>query len=129
VTVYAIHPRIGRGWALWASLAAAVLVPWLAELAGVVSQTTFITERGIALHMSAEHLDAELITVALALYTLVILAVATALSRALARNRAALQHSLHVQAWQLRQLVPRSGVVAESFVTMPRVTRIGSTGY
>jgi hypothetical protein len=129
VMVYAMHPRIGRGWMLWAVLVAAVLLPWAAELAGLVSQTTFVTDRELVLRVSAEHLDADIFKAALALYALVILAVAMALSRALARNRIAMQHSLQVQAWQLRQLVPRGGVVAESFATMPRVTRIGSTGF
>jgi len=111
------------------TLVAAVLLPWLGELVGVVSQTTFITDRELVLRVSAEHLDARLITVSLALYTLAILGVATALSRALAVNRIKMQHSLQVQAWQLRQLVPRGGVVAESFATMPRASRLGSTGY
>jgi hypothetical protein len=126
VMVYAMHPRSGRGWVLWGSLAAAVLLPWIAELAGLLSQTTFVTEHGFVLHAAAERLDVEIITVTLALYTLALLAVATGLSRALAASRFAMQHSLHVQAWQLRQLVPRGGVVAESFYTMPRVTRFGS---
>ncbi len=125
--VYAMHPRTGRGWVLWAALVAAVLLPWIGELAGVISQTTFVTERGFVLRFAAERLDVEIITVTLALYTLALLAVATGLSRALAKNRVAMQHSLHVQAWQLRQLVPRGG--AESFVTMPRASRLGSNGY
>ena len=125
VMVYAMHPRVGRAWALWAALVAAILLPWIAELTGLVSQTTFITERELVLRMAADRLNADLITVWLALYTLVVLAIATALSRALAVNRAAMQRSLHVQAWQLRQLVPRGGVVAESFATMPRA-RFGS---
>jgi len=129
VMVYAMHPRIGHGWALWASLAAAVLLPWAGELAGVVSRTTFVTGHELVLRVSADDLDAEIISVALTLYTLVILGVATALSRALAANRVAMQHSLHVQAWQLRQLVPRGGTPAESFVTMPRATRLSSTGF
>jgi len=129
VMVYSMHPRIGHGWVLWVTLVAAVLLPWLGELLGVVSQTTFITDRELVLRVSAEHLDARLITVSLALYTLAILGVATALSRALAVNRIKMQHSLQVQAWQLRQLVPRGGVVAESFATMPRASRLGSTGY
>jgi serine/threonine-protein kinase len=124
--VYAMHPRIGRAWALWATLVSAVLLPWLGELAGVVAQTTFITERGIAIRVAAEHLDPDVLTVTLALYTLVVVATAIWLSRAFTRNRVAMQHSLHVQAWQLRQLVPRGGVARESFVTMPRMTRFGT---
>jgi serine/threonine protein kinase len=128
VTVYAMHPRIGRGWALWATLAGAVMLPWVAELGGLLSPTTFITEHGIVLHLAGEHLDTSIFTIALAQYTLVILAVATALSRALTVNRVAMQHSLHLQAWQLRQLVPR-GAGRESFATIPRPPRRGSTGY
>jgi hypothetical protein len=81
------------------------------------------------LHVAAERLDVDIITVTLALYTLALLAVATALSRALTASRFAMQHSLHVQAWQLRQLVPRGGIARESFVTMPRASRLSSTGF
>ncbi len=127
--VYGMHPRTGRGWVLWTSLVAAVLLPWAAELAGLLSQTTTVTERGLVLHVAAERLDVDIITVTLALYTLALLAVATALSRALTASRFAMQHSLHVQAWQLRQLVPRGGIARESFVTMPRASRLSSTGF
>ncbi len=124
--VYAMHPRIGRAWVLWATLVTAVLLPWLGELAGLVSRTTSVTERGIAIQLAAERLDPDVLTFTLVLYTLAALATATWLARAFARNRVAMQHSLHLQAWQLRQLVPRGGVVAESFVTMPRMTRFGT---
>jgi len=129
VMVYAMHPRVGRGWVLWASLVAAVLLPWIGELAGVVSQTTLVTEHGLVLRVAAERLDVPIVTVALGLYALVILAVATTLSRALAASRVAMQRSLHVQAWQLRQLVPRGGLTAESFVTMPRATRPSTSSF
>jgi serine/threonine protein kinase len=128
VTVYAMHPRIGRGWALWTALAGAVMLPWVAELVGLLSPTTFISEHGIVLRLAGEHLDTGIFTIALAQYTLVILAVATALSRALTVSRVGMQRSLHLQAWQLRQLVPRSAG-RESFATIPRPVRRGSTGY
>ncbi|HWO24501.1 MAG TPA: serine/threonine-protein kinase [Kofleriaceae bacterium] len=124
--VYAMHPRIGRAWALWVTLAAAVLLPWLGELTGVISPTLFIGERGVSLRIAAERLDTDILTFTLALYTLAVIGAATWLSRAFARNRIAMQHSLHLQAWQLRQLVPRGGPGGESFVTMPRVTRFGT---
>ena len=125
--VYAMHPRVGRAWMLWAAVAAAVMLPWVAELTGVLSPTTFVTADGLLLRLSAGALDADIVTIALAQYTLVILAVATALSRALAANRAAMQHSLQVQAWQLRQLVPRGGAGAEPFATIPPA-RFSSAG-
>ena len=126
-TLYAVHPRIGRAWRIWAAVSAAVMLPWVAEALGLLPPTTFVTAHGLELRLSAGTLDPGVITVALSQYTLVILAVATALSRALAANRVAMQHSLQLQAWQLRQLVPRGGPSAESFVTIPRA-RFGSAG-
>lgn len=61
------------------------------------------------------------------LYTLVIRALATALSRGLAINRDGMQRTLHLQSWQLRQLVPRSGLTDSSFVAMPRAGAPGRT--
>ena len=85
----------------------AVIGPWLLERIDVVSKTTTVDASG--LHLNAVALaggEASTLTVA-ALYVLALIAAAAGMaSRMRDRERAAKRH-LHLQAWQLRQLVPR----------------------
>ena len=79
----------------------------LLERIDVVSKTTTVDASG--LHLNAVALaggEASTLTVA-ALYVLALIAAAAGMaSRMRDRERAAKRH-LHLQAWQLRQLVPR----------------------
>ncbi len=34
--LYAVHPRIGRAWRVWAAVSAAVMLPWVAEALGLL---------------------------------------------------------------------------------------------
>jgi hypothetical protein len=81
----------------------AVLGPWLLERVGVLSVTTSITDRGVLLDAPAVAGDQTSTLIVAVLYV----GGAAMLARAMrARDRAA-RRSLHLQAWQLRQLVPR----------------------
>ena len=85
---------------------AAVLVPWFLEWAGVLSVTTTVDEHGILMRVAGTA-GAQGPTIGVAIiYVLAFIAAACGMATAMrSRERAARRH-LHVQAWQLRQLVP-----------------------
>ncbi|MGE0549151.1 MAG: serine/threonine-protein kinase [Kofleriaceae bacterium] len=108
VMVIAMQTRVGRGWVLWAIMTAAVLVPWLAEVVGITPTTTTYAGDQIILSPATSHVDPTLTTIGFVIYVIVVLGLATAMSRILAGNRVRMQRALHLQAWQLKQLVPRA---------------------
>jgi serine/threonine-protein kinase len=108
VTVFAAHPRGARTSVAWAVLAIAVLGPWALELAGVWGQTMWAAGGSLVLESPAIRIHSPETEVALALAFLVLLAVAGAIARTIARGRRDAQREMLVQAWHLRQLVPTS---------------------
>ena len=84
----------------------AVIGPWLLERVDVVSKTTSVDAHGIHLDpLALAGGETATLTIA-ALYVLALIAAAAGMaSRMRNRERAAKRH-LHLQAWQLRQLVP-----------------------
>jgi hypothetical protein len=101
-----LHRR-GRSLALLVSLmTAAVIVPWALELAGVLSPTmafdgNVFAIRDIAVDITSLPVQAGLVT-----FTVALVVVAAAISRALSRGDEDVHRRVHLQAWQLRQLVP-----------------------
>ncbi len=88
----------------------AVLGPWLLERAGVLSTTTTVDEHGILLR-AAGTAGAEGPTLFVAaLYTVALLASAAGMANAMRTRERTAKRLAMVQAWQLRQLVPRAGV-------------------
>ncbi len=85
----------------------AVIGPWLLERVDVLSTTTTVDANGIHLDpLALAGGETATLTIA-ALYVLALIAAAAGMaSRMRNRERAAKRH-LHLQAWQLRQLVPR----------------------
>jgi len=85
----------------------AVIGPWLLERVDVISKTTSVDAAGIHLDpLALAGGETATLTIA-ALYVLALIAAAAGMaSRMRNRERAAKRH-LHLQAWQLRQLVPR----------------------
>ena len=98
---------LGSASAVGALFIAAAVVPMMLERLDVVSRTMSIDAAGIVLHAPAiggAEGPAVLVGV---LYTIGLIIGACGMAHAMrARTRAAHRH-LHVQAWQLRQLVPR----------------------
>jgi hypothetical protein len=85
----------------------AVIGPWLLERVEVLSVTTTVSDRGILLDAIALAGDETSTLAIAALYVLALIAAAAGMaSRMRSREREARRH-LHLQAWQLRQLVPR----------------------
>jgi hypothetical protein len=86
---------------------AGVLVPWLAELAGLAPPTLFVLGDGIMLRAPVVR-GSEAPIVAVGIIYSVSLIVGAAWMAEAMRNRIREAHRhLHLQAWQLRQLVPR----------------------
>ena len=86
----------------------AVIGPWILERFHVLSLTTTVSDKGILLDVIAIGGGDEISTLSVAaLYVLALIAAAAGMaSRMRSRERAAKRH-LHLQAWQLRQLVVR----------------------
>jgi len=109
--LYAQHPKTGRAWILWTAMVAAVGLPWALERVGVLSTTTEITRNLFVMRTaSSNQLDPTLGFVALGMYVAVILGLAIAMTRTLALEQRGARRMLQIQAWQLRQLVPRAPV-------------------
>jgi serine/threonine-protein kinase len=85
---------------------AAVLGPWILERAGVLSITTTVDSHGILLAAAGTG-GREGPTLGLAtFYVLAFIATACFMADAMRKRERTARRHLHVQAWQLRQLVP-----------------------
>ena len=105
-----VTPRLSRlnsAAIVTALMIAAVIGPWLAELAGLGSTTIAVLGDGVLLHAPALR-GPEVLTIAVGmLYAVGLIVGSSWMGEAMrARIRDAHRH-LHLQAWQLRQLVPR----------------------
>ncbi len=86
---------------------AAVLGPWLLERIGAMPVTIVVDAQGVLLRAPGIAGDETRTLVVAALYVAALILAAALMGHGMrARERAAKRH-LHVQAWQLRQLVPR----------------------
>ena len=84
----------------------AVLVPWLAEYAGVFSRTMW-TENGFLLvHSPALEMHGFAVQFGLTVYSIMLIAFSGMMAFTAARGERIARHRLHLQAWQLRQLMP-----------------------
>jgi eukaryotic-like serine/threonine-protein kinase len=84
----------------------AIVGLWLLERLDVVSVTTTVTADGILLRAAAVGTNEAAVLGVAAVYVVLTIGAAAALAQAMrTRERTARQH-LHLQAWQLRQLVP-----------------------
>jgi len=85
----------------------AVLVPWLLERMGALPVTTTIGDHGIVLDAPALAGDETRTLVVGVLYVVMLVAGSAILANIMRGRERAARHTLHLQAWQLRQLVPR----------------------
>jgi serine/threonine-protein kinase len=91
---------------LVALMITAVLVPWLLELVGVLAPTMSFDAGRMTIHDIKVEISAFPVQAGLATFTVALVFVAALVSRALSRGDEDAQRRLHLQAWQLRQLVP-----------------------
>ena len=99
--------KLGAVWVIAALMSAAVVVPLALEELGVLSPTMFITPRGLSFETVAFGGTTTPVLIVVTIY-MVALIVGTVLTGSLMRRQQQRMHrQLHMQTWQLRQLVPR----------------------
>jgi eukaryotic-like serine/threonine-protein kinase len=99
--------RLSSGTAVAILMISAILGPWVLEGFDVLAVTMTAGDRGVLFQAPAVRGEAGPIFVVGALYVVVLVAGACAMGEVMrTRIRDAHKH-LHLQAWQLRQLVPR----------------------
>jgi len=104
---YAAHPKFGRITVLAGILGAAVAVPWLLELAGVLTPTYRFTPGGeLVLGSSVVRFTAAPVQIAFAALLVMLLALVGLFSRGLAQRQRDATRKLELHAWHLRQVVP-----------------------
>ncbi|MFN0246570.1 MAG: serine/threonine-protein kinase [Kofleriaceae bacterium] len=86
----------------------AVLGPWVLELAGVLPTTMRVDTEGLWLSAVAISGEYEKLSLGLgALFVVALMLAAVGISSNMRERERAAKRALHLQAWQLRQLVPR----------------------
>jgi hypothetical protein len=111
VMLLATHRALVRPPILAALAAIAIISPWLFELAGVFGARITVVGRDIVMHTMAEHLDPRATMISLIVYLLALVMLAALLARMQDDDRRTARRSLQMQAWQLRQLVPRANTL------------------
>ncbi len=105
-----LTPRLsvlGSAFAVGALFIAAAIAPMVLELVGVLSRTVSIDRAGILLHAPAvAGTEGPALLVAV-LYTIGLIIGSCGMAHAMRARTQAAHRRLHIQAWQLRQLVPR----------------------
>jgi serine/threonine-protein kinase len=84
----------------------AVLVPWGLEVAGVLPVSFVITPTTMVMYSPGLGQDDAISVYVLAIYAIALVSAAVLMATAVRRADADVRKSLHLQAWQLRQLVP-----------------------
>jgi serine/threonine-protein kinase len=98
----------GRPWLLVTWIAATVIAPSVLEAIGIFQPTSWIAGdtmviRSAVLHGSSPTIE----TAALVTAHVVFISMGALFARATSRDRRAAERRLHIQAWHLRQLLPR----------------------
>jgi hypothetical protein len=107
VTLMATHRRLMRPWQLALLTVIATVSPWILELVGVLDTRTTVAGNTLMLTTAAGELDPAATLVGLFIYIVALIHLAALLSRLEDDDRRKVRRALQLQAWQLRQLVPR----------------------
>jgi serine/threonine-protein kinase len=94
-------------WSLYLIFVAAALLPWLGEVVGVLPRTIEVVGHSLVLSASSDRLDPTMALLGLALWVASAPLFTVFLISSSAKARHRVERALHVQAWQLRQLVAR----------------------
>jgi len=108
VMVLATHQRLIKTWLLAVLAAIATLAPWVLEQVGVLATRSFAEGGRFVLHTAAGELHPLAALIGLATYVIAMFAAALFVGRAQDNERRGERRSLQIQAWQLRELVPRA---------------------
>jgi serine/threonine-protein kinase len=107
VMLLANHKRLINTWLLSGLCVTATLLPWFLELVGALSARAFVEGDAFILRTGAGGLNEMGALVGLVLYIVVLIALATVLSRIQDNERRGVRRNLAIQAWQLKELIPR----------------------
>jgi len=88
------------------AMLAAVLLPWLGEVVGLIPSTFTVTDTGVSIHTPGLTSGVVGRTAGWVVFTVVILVVATMIAFFVQRTERESRRRLHLHAWHLRQLVP-----------------------
>jgi hypothetical protein len=99
------HVRVIRAPLLAALICTAALLPWLLGVLGVTAATVSISGDALVFHTVAAALEGGVAMAGLVIYVLLLIAMATGLTRIATGHRRKAQREVQLQAWQLRQLV------------------------
>ena len=105
-----ITPRlstIGSAIAVGGLFITAAIGPMVLERVGVLSRTMFVDGAGIRLHAAGVGSAENPVILVGTLYAIGLIIGSCGIARAMRARARAAHHHLHLQAWQLRQLVPR----------------------
>jgi hypothetical protein len=104
---FAVHPRFGHINIVAAILTGGVAVPWILELAGVLSPTYTFANGTIILSSSAVAFNPIPVHLAFGTVLVFLAAVVAVLLRSMATRQREATKLIEVQSWHLRQLVSR----------------------
>jgi tRNA A-37 threonylcarbamoyl transferase component Bud32 len=104
---FAVHPRFGNILVVAAILTGGVAVPWILEIAGVLSPTYTFANGTIILSSSAVAFTAVPVLLAFGTVLVLLAAVVAVLLRSMATRQRDATKQIEVQSWHLRQLVAR----------------------
>ncbi len=102
------HKRLINTWLLAGLTMVATLLPWGLELIGALSPRAFVTGDAFILQTGAGGLNEMGALFGLVLYIVVLIGLATLLSRIQDNERRGVRRDLAIQAWQLKELIPRN---------------------
>jgi serine/threonine-protein kinase len=89
------------------TMVAAIALPWLGELTGILPQTFEFTADGAVVHTAELAGGAAMRTASWIVFAVGLLAAATTMGYLVRRAERESRRRLHLHAWHLRQLVPR----------------------
>jgi serine/threonine-protein kinase len=109
LVAFAFHPDARNTRTYWVSCAlgiACVIGTWAAEALGIVSRTVFDINGTLVLRSPVHGFESFPSVLALCLWVIILIALSGGLAFATARGIQVARERVHLQAWQVRQLVP-----------------------
>jgi hypothetical protein len=106
-----VAPTFTRRISIWIflTMVATLLVPWAAEVAGLLPRTIAMTADSIVLTGPVLALPVEIKAPVIVILLAGVIGAAASFAHMLRYNERAQRERLHMQTWQLLQLVPTSG--------------------
>jgi eukaryotic-like serine/threonine-protein kinase len=108
IMVIANQPLLVSTWLVAAVAAAITLLPAILATTGAIPPVISTNDAVVGVRMVASDTDPTASIITLVIYAVALIALATAMARSQDDERRSARRTLAVQAWQLRQLLPRA---------------------